>query len=307
MNINAMAPCGGRSGCICTPGVTLTCPGDCSNCDFFNPDSCAYIPPGDVGDEFKGNIKEGDVNCFCMGGFIQFCEKNCTSCEHYPFETCAYSRTAAEQLEAENMNEDGDGTQGIPQGICVSTWTVFQGFNIESGCDSYAGFDFNPTPDPIVEDNASPPASDMAPNTTDTTSPTDRPRPLNNNKDDDDDPVCIDADALSHLSVSELVYNSHRRASVLCDRFGSCATPAHLVVYDGDVMTMRQYCRYTTDGGVGACRNVVKFVNSPRMRGLGERVRVRSKSPRLVYTALAAKYETRLEMSVLRLLVGIGF
>lgn len=288
---SSISLCGNLSGCVCIPGVTLACPGDCSNCNFSQPDSCAFLPPGDVEDELKSKNKEGDVNCFCTGEFVKLCEGNCESCENYPFETCAYPNQQVDE-GAEGMRQQRQEAPII--GICVSTYTVFEKKFIESGCDSFANLTTitvtpNPTPSTTTTDSSS--DTDSPDVVTSTSSP------------NDNDPVCIDANALAHLSFPDLVYSSHRRASVLCDTFGSCATPGHVVVYNERVMTMRMYCGVTMEG----CRSRVKFVNSPRMRVKEGRVRVESKSPGLEYTVLAAKYETRLEMSVLRLVVGIGF
>lgn len=114
-----------------------------------------------------------------------------------------------------------------------------------------------------------------------------------------DDDVCIDASALSHLPASHLVYAEHRRAGVLCDASGSCATPGHIVVHNGVPMMMASYC--AVDGVT--CSKKVTLVNSPRM---GRALRVQSKTNGLEYTALAARYGSKTEEALLRTAVHLG-
>lgn len=110
--------------------------------------------------------------------------------------------------------------------------------------------------------------------------------------------VCIDATALSHLHPNELIYPTHRRAAVLCDTAGSCATPGHLVVWDEIPMLMRSYCAHHA-----TCSRHIIQVNSPRVR---LNLRVKSKTTGLSNTALAAKFETSTEERLLQMLVHIG-
>lgn len=111
--------------------------------------------------------------------------------------------------------------------------------------------------------------------------------------------VCISVRHLQHLSSSELVFAGHRRASVLCDARGSCATPGHIVVYQSRPMTMHRFCSIVSKG----CGRQVMTVNSPRMRyGL----RVDSFTEGLKFTPLSAKYETGFEEAVLNVLVRFG-
>lgn len=109
-----------------------------------------------------------------------------------------------------------------------------------------------------------------------------------------DEPVCVDAEALAGL---DLVFEKHVMASVLCDKFGSCATKGHIVAYHGRPMMMRSYCDL-----VGCVRKVL-LVNSPvRRRGL----RVQSRTEGLEYTAFAARFGTRVEEVLLSAAVKIG-
>lgn len=111
--------------------------------------------------------------------------------------------------------------------------------------------------------------------------------------------VCIAADTLVGLDTTDLVFADHRRASVLCDQFDSCATPGHMVQFKGYAMCMKEYC--AVDGI--RCVKRTKYVNSPKMR-MG--LRIQSKSKHLKFTALAASKETWLETTLLATLMRLG-
>lgn len=96
-----------------------------------------------------------------------------------------------------------------------------------------------------------------------------------------------------------MVFPVHRRAAVLCDRARNCATPAHIVVFDGAAMTMATYCRRQRV----RCVRTVMMVNSPRMQ---RALRVPSRSHRLQFTALAAARLTRVEEWLLATAVALG-
>lgn len=113
-----------------------------------------------------------------------------------------------------------------------------------------------------------------------------------------EEPICIDAAALSHFSPDNLVFSSHRRAAVLCDSHGSCATPGHMVHYQGSAMMMRSYCEQ-----VGSCMRSVRWVNSPKFQ---RALRVDSRTDGLSFLAFAARYESKAEEHVLRTLVRLG-
>ena len=108
---------------------------------------------------------------------------------------------------------------------------------------------------------------------------------------------CVDARALAHLGAGELVYGTHVKARVLCDATGSCATPGHVVVFKGEAMMMRRYCEKV------GCENDVIDVNSPTYR---KALRVASRTGGLEYTTFAARYESSIEESVIRLAVRAG-
>lgn len=111
--------------------------------------------------------------------------------------------------------------------------------------------------------------------------------------------VCIAVDSLSSFAETSLVFPAHRRASVLCDGHGNCATPGHMVVYRSTAMSMASYCGQKDV----FCTRRVKLVNSPKMR-IG--LRVLSFSNDLEFTAFAAARETKLEETVLKMLVFMG-
>lgn len=122
-------------------------------------------------------------------------------------------------------------------------------------------------------------------------------------KTDADSSKCVDARALSHLSARDLVFDRPGRlASVLCDAQGSCATPGHLVEWDGRHVLMRTYCETMAHGG---CVRRTMTVNSPAMKW-SKRIRVDSLTRGLSYTPFAARFESRTEESFLRVLVRAG-
>lgn len=112
--------------------------------------------------------------------------------------------------------------------------------------------------------------------------------------------ACIAADALRHVPVEQLVYRPHRRAAVLCDEEGNCATPGHMVVYKGEAMMMKSYCEVSQQ----RCVKTVTFVNSPKITA---RVPLDSYSPHLRYTPFASRYEHRLEERLLSVIIRLGF
>lgn len=109
--------------------------------------------------------------------------------------------------------------------------------------------------------------------------------------------VCIAVKHLQHLSVTGRVYSKDRKAWVLCDNWGNCATPGHVVWWKGRGMMMKRYCEQ-----VGGCERNVEWVNSPRGWG----VRVASNREGLQFSSLAARWVTPLEESVLAGLVRLG-
>lgn len=110
---------------------------------------------------------------------------------------------------------------------------------------------------------------------------------------------CVDAELLKEFAREELVFDDHVDTEVWCDLQGSCATAGHMVRWNGQPMMMKSYCQL---GGV-VCEKKVIQVNSPRFkRGLN----VATKTDGLVFTAFAAKYETRGEEMFMAAAVRMG-
>lgn len=116
----------------------------------------------------------------------------------------------------------------------------------------------------------------------------------------DDQDVCVDATLLQNLHTEELIYDRHRQAAVLCDTQHSCATFGHIVVFDNVPMMMKTYCALAPNG----CVKRVRYVNSPRMMS---RMRIATRTERLVFTTLSARYQSRTEEMVLSAIVRVGF
>lgn len=133
-----------------------------------------------------------------------------------------------------------------------------------------------------------------------TISPSITPSPsrTSSNSGSSTDGVCVDADALSHLGRDELVFEEHSLALVLCDAYNSCATPGHIVTYEGKAMMMKSYCKL-----VQQCEQREMLVNSPKFK---IQLRVDSNTKGLQYTAFAARYETRAEEAAMIAAVRIG-
>lgn len=110
---------------------------------------------------------------------------------------------------------------------------------------------------------------------------------------------CIAVSALSEFHPQELVYPMHMQSTVLCDQWKSCATPGHIVVFHDKAMMMQEYCRSV----FGGCVRRIMLVNSPR---INRKLRVKSMSPELQYTALSARYGSSAEKLILSWLIRYG-
>lgn len=256
----------------------------------------------------SGNFEyscSGAEQCFCFIEYLQICG-DCDDCEFRHAETCVKSPDDDDQ-----------------QGYCASNYTVYEGIFDEVGCDSYP----DRTPTPVAEDK---PEDEDSPSRLNASVPIPKPQPdtsADNDKDDGDDgeddkadkpsssqnssagsenqksapsDACIDAALLSHLPATQHVFREHRTARVLCDHSGSCATPGHMVVFQGVPMSMRAYCGRLAH----ACASRVMQVNSPKF---SRTLRIASRSAGLQFTALAARFETALEERALAFAIRIGF
>lgn len=111
---------------------------------------------------------------------------------------------------------------------------------------------------------------------------------------------CIAVEHLGSMNGSALVYRRHRRANVLCDSWGTCATPGHIVAYHGEPMMMLSYCKVVGEG----CRWRYRYVNSPRMR---RKLRIESNTGGVEFTAFSATMWTRMEEWMLKVIITVGF
>ena len=101
-------------------------------------------------------------------------------------------------------------------------------------------------------------------------------------------------------AVVYMIYKHHQRGSVLCDHNGSCATPGHVVSWNGEPMMMKKY--RATILGV-ECNRRVMWVNSIIFR---RKVVVPSRTAGFKYTALAARYESSMKELMLRAVIKPG-
>lgn len=131
-----------------------------------------------------------------------------------------------------------------------------------------------------------------------TQEPSKIPRTENVTMTEEPNEMCVDVDALMHLPMSELVYTTSRRAAVLCDESGSCATMGHMIEWQGVAMMMKTYCERHAK-----CQRSVRAVNSPRMH---RKLRIASRTVGLLYTPFAARFATLLEERVLQKIVHLG-
>lgn len=109
--------------------------------------------------------------------------------------------------------------------------------------------------------------------------------------------VCVDVRMLEHFHQSELVFDRHKWARVLCDANDSCATAGHMVWFQGKAMMMRTYCAVT------GCEERHMYVNSPRYR---RGMLVKTNTEGLHITAFAARYATHIEEVFLSAAIHTG-
>ena len=114
---------------------------------------------------------------------------------------------------------------------------------------------------------------------------------------DEEDGVCVDVRLLN--DISDRVFKKDRLARVVCDVMDNCAARGHMVEYEGRAMRMGRYCEI-----VGGCVEKVMYVNSPRRRN---GLRVQGNGGKLLFTAFAARFNTRFEEVVLNAALRAGF
>lgn len=156
------------------------------------------------------------------------------------------------------------------------------------------------TPDPKISPSISPTASPTS-STSSTPAPSPSPSPFELPSAPTLPPLrsaCISMIHLVDIAQDDLVYKDSVRASVLCDRRNSCATPGHMVTYRRQPMMMATYC-----SKYAKCSTRTAIVNSPRMR---QALRISSHTEDLYFTALSARYETLFEEFLIQALIFVG-
>lgn len=234
----------------------------------------------------------GIEGCFCLREEISIC-KTCSECSEYPSETCAVSKDSDSELD---------------EGICLSSYTIWARLTIEFGCNSFPEL---PTGEPTSEPEEYEESGDTGEESENSgkgdvplvQGQDDKPGDIKSEdtkeKEKESSGQCIDANLLQHLAIPQRVYKEHVRALVLCDPEGSCATPGHMVVYKGDVTMMSDYCARRRK----SCVSRTLLVNSPRFR---KALRVPSRTDGLEFTALAARFESRVEAQALSFAIRLG-
>lgn len=111
--------------------------------------------------------------------------------------------------------------------------------------------------------------------------------------------ICIGIHHLKEIESDQLIFSEHREGNVLCDGNGSCATPGHIVSWNGKAMMMLTYCENYSKN----CVKQLMKVNSPRF---SRAIRIPSLTNGLEFTPLAARYATMTEEIVLTTLIHIG-
>lgn len=275
--------------------------------------------------DIKSPCKNCTKFCSCLpdsGDDLETC-LSCTQCSLYTNDPNTTKETCVE-IEGEAI------------GVCLSKQLVLDGTFREKSCNTFPEASYDP---PVT---ASPNSALPAPSATyepdwclddeegdgdddggtddddagDLDEPQDDGDGDGDGEGDGDDgsfpgDICVDAallERVSGLRRSDLVYARDVRASVLCDGWGTCATAGHMVVYAGVGMTMRSYCERISDAGgidgsVSNCTRAVRFVNSPRFAFA---TRLKTMSPNLFVTPLAARYQTYTEATLLAAAIALG-
>lgn len=271
------------------------------------------VDPKGIGNGRVSECTNCSYTCMCLQTATAYCS-NCHECELYSKD------------DINSTRETCASNPGAPIGLCVSKNLIKDGILVEFGCNDFPDASFipylNPTPfftphfTPYFTPEFQGPCMVVKNNDTE-----DEPEENDTNESDPvDDAIepgyesgisdgksCIETRMLlneSGLSVSSLVYTQDRRASILCDNFGTCTTPGHMIVYKSRPMTMRTYCSLSQDVlSTHSCTNQVRFVNSPKFT---PRSRFKSRTPQLLLTPFAATFETNLESAFLQIAIKLG-
>lgn len=224
--------------------------------DCLFPNSCLSIEEIDGISQFVQCENTEGEGCACLRSEVS----GCTSCKGCPSkETCV------------NIDEEDPGFYQ-----CVSVNAAIRlrllGDKVdELGCTLLPTMSATPSVTPTISISPLPPSLSPSPSVSPTTD------------------VCIDAKL---VSKEQRLFTKNRRANVLCDGNDSCATPGHMVVFNGVPMSMSEYCESVS----ARCTQKVILVNSPKF-AFG--VRVKSQTSGLEFSALAARYESRFEKAFL--------
>lgn len=276
----------GDSHDISDSAALTSCDGSNPNCPDFS--MCATITNGGRLMECRKPISDESLtefynnkHCFCLN----------------PDKTCRDSLSCNRTIvvannDTENVTDVGDECYKLDifskQGFCIPKHALG-----------------NRSPAPVLftasDKNAS--DDDIAADPTEQPSPSSGPNPTNETLGS----VCIAAHALMNVPRDELIYARNRQATVLCDEMKNCATPGHIVTFEGRAMMMKSYCQLIgkrESGTKVGCEKVDLHVNSVSMK---KGRRIDSFHSQLKYTPLAAAHESRFEEIGLALLVYLGF
>lgn len=111
---------------------------------------------------------------------------------------------------------------------------------------------------------------------------------------------CVDVEILKKRGIVDMVYKENKKRWTLCDDHGNCATPGHMIEWNGNIKMMKRYCQ---DDVIGGCNWQHRWVNSPK--GRWKSLRVRGENG-IKFTAAAAKWQSQTEEVLLRWMVRRG-
>lgn len=301
-----LAPCRGEEECYCFPNNGRDEECSCENTKCLDGDECVLAE----GESFCQSTRMNLPPVFCDGpppepvseGGDKITDELCTTDDDCLSRRSCYwitdegghvpCRGREDCFCYPDLFEDTDCSCEDPAclegDVCIMTRK--ESFCVPSTMNSEPLNCDGPRPDPCARQQESPFPTTEDGNDQDALETSPQPS-------EEQESVCIDAEALSHLQAHELVYEEHVVSRVLCDNFGSCATPGHIVQYKGSAMMMKRYC------GMVGCEERSMKVNSPKYR---RGMRVKSRTDGLEFTVFAARYETRAEEFVMSSAVRAG-
>lgn len=249
---------------------------DDHKCTEPRPMPSPYAPPAVIDDMLDVCTEDADCRDVCQSvdefGFLQACAGGSTTCFCMPLSPrpCIFSGECEKGTACMHVTNSSAGRHCVACDIVGRQKPPLRPVDQAHFCDGNVPGHDDPANDPL-QTFATP-------------------------------AVCVAARHLAGMRADALVYPAHRRAPVLCDQDANCATAGHVVVYDGTRLMMKTYCNAGFRGV--RCTRRVMLVNSPRM---ARALRLRSNSKRLLFTAMAAKYESAIEETIISLLLRAGF